>query len=98
MSGKQLVTVIDLGKLQAGLTYRFGLTGLGNGGAGYAEVSILVNTPPLAGTCTVDPPAGVAVVTLFLLACADWIDDPSDLPFRFAVRALTMSQTVVRSH
>jgi hypothetical protein len=62
--------------------YRFRLTATGDGGVGHAEIGVVINTPPVAGACTVEPPSGVAVTTTFALACSDWTDVTGDLPLR----------------
>lgn len=74
-------TVIALGQLTSGATYSFRLTGVnGRGGTGYAQVDVVVNTPPSSGALVVTPVVGEALVTSFTGLMQNWVDD--DLPLQ----------------
>ena len=87
----RLATVLELGALTEGSTYRFRLTAVASGGGaaatGFAEVSVVVNSPPSSGQFLAAPMAGVALVTDFSLSCVSWVDDASDLPLLYGFRA-----------
>ena len=57
-------------------------------GQGFAEISILINSPPIAGTLSIDngegDNKGGALQTLFTMTAYDFIDDPSDLPLTYS--------------
>ncbi|GMH92953.1 hypothetical protein TL16_g12498 [Triparma laevis f. inornata] len=57
-------------------------------GVGFAEISLLVNSPPIAGTLTIDngegENSGDALQTLFSVTAYDFTDDPTDLPLAYS--------------
>ena len=76
-----------------GELYTFRLTGSTASNKGYADVAIVVNSPPVPGIVTVDNGAevsvvernnGVALDTRFKLTADGWIDDESDLPLTYS--------------
>ena len=72
--------------LQGGMDYAFILTaseldGLGEISTGEAESTIYVNSPPSSGTALVSPMKGEAMITLYELSFAGWIDD--DVPLSY---------------
>jgi hypothetical protein len=89
VSPTRLLTVLQLGALTQGSRYKFRLTATASGDddraesvSGFAEVSVLINSPPSSGLFTVSPATGVALVTDFALVCSSWVDDVDDLPLR----------------
>ncbi|GMI08138.1 hypothetical protein TrVE_jg1287, partial [Triparma verrucosa] len=56
-------------------------------GIGFAEISLLINSPPIAGTLTIDNGEGEnkgdALQTLFTVTAFDFTDDPTDLPLSY---------------
>jgi hypothetical protein len=77
-----LVLVPDV--LQAGVSYRFSLTvrdpfsvdpATGALRQSIAATSVLVNLPPVDGTCALSPASGgIALATQFTMACTGWQD------------------------
>jgi hypothetical protein len=53
----------------------------------FAEVSVLVNSPPSSGLFSATPGDGVALQTEFALVCSSWVDDTDDLPLKYGFRA-----------
>jgi hypothetical protein len=74
--------------LQAGRVYEFSVSVRAKGSvsdaSGMAFAQIVVNGPPLSGTCAAVPAVGVSTVTKFELRCEDWADDADDFPFQYA--------------
>jgi hypothetical protein len=95
VSTSRLLTVLELGALTQGSTYAFRLiataTGTNNTHAdsvsAFAEISILVNSPPSSGSFSASPGYGVALQTEFALLCSSWVDDVDDLPLKYGFRA-----------
>lgn len=52
--------------------------------AGYAQLSIVVNSPPYGGHVAASPAAGTAALDAFVLEALDWTDDADDLPLTFS--------------
>ncbi|XP_058842315.1 polycystin family receptor for egg jelly-like [Acipenser ruthenus] len=44
-----------------------------------------INEPPKAGTCSIAPTSGIALVTTFIVQCSDFVDE--NLPLKYKVRA-----------
>jgi hypothetical protein len=90
VSASRLNTVLELGALNEGSVYSFRLTAFAQGDddnsgaavSAFAEVDVLVNSPPSSGLFSVSPMVGVALQTSFSLSCESWVDDPEDLPLR----------------
>ena len=53
------------------------------GGKGYAEYSFSVSTPPLGGTCHVNPLTGEAVRTQFSVICTKWKGQSTTLQYHY---------------
>lgn len=51
---------------------------------GYAELSIVVNSPPYGGRVSASPSTGSAALDPFVLEALDWTDDADDLPLFFS--------------
>jgi len=88
-SPMRLATVLELGALTEGSTYAFRLTAFAQGDddsvppvSAFAEVSVVVNSPPSTGAFLVSPMEGVALTTEFSLSCEAWVDEAEDLPLR----------------
>jgi len=81
ITNPELVVKPDV--LTSGQTMRMRLQATLDGVSGLAEVEFLINGPPTSGTCSVNPTVGKATFTDFELACVDWVDDTSDLPFSY---------------
>ena len=86
-SPQRLATVLELGALTEGSTYAFRLTAFAQGDddsvppvSAFAEVSVVVNSPPSTGSFLVSPTEGVALTTSFSLSCEAWVDE--DIPLR----------------
>ena len=82
MSPKRLLAVLQLGALTQGFAYRFRIAAKASGEddraqavSGFAEVSVLVNSPPSSGLFSAGPANGVALQTEFALVCTSWVDD-----------------------
>lgn len=60
--------------------------------AGFAELSVNVNAPPLGGHVEASPRAGTAAVDSFLLQSLDWTDD--DLPLLYSFSYTKVSTAV----
>ncbi|XP_078607411.1 polycystin-1-like protein 2 isoform X2 [Branchiostoma floridae x Branchiostoma japonicum] len=63
------------------------------GATGFAEYLFEPNTPPTAGTCSVSPETGVAMVDEFSVQCTGFAD--SDLPMTYAFYYNTGGQRLV---
>ncbi len=64
-----------------GSTYVFKLTASAGAADGYAEIAVVVNAPPTSGTLSTTPATGgVALTTIFDVACNNWVDAIDDLP------------------
>jgi len=50
-----------------------------------ATVSVLVNSVPVGGSCSVNPSSGIATVTRFSISCQDWVDDEPPIRYKFQV-------------
>jgi len=95
VSATRLLTVLELGALTQGSTYSFRLTATATGTddvradsvSAFAEVSVLVNSPPSSGLFSATPGDGVALQTEFALVCSSWVDDADDLPLKYGFRA-----------
>ena len=48
-----------------------------------ASYEFKTNSPPIGGQCTVAPPSGVALVTIFTFNCTGWEDD--DIPLMYKI-------------
>ncbi|CAM9119623.1 unnamed protein product, partial [Laminaria digitata] len=74
--------------LTAGSSYVFRLTATDstslNEGGRYAQLSIVVNSPPYGGRVAASPKAGTAALNAFVLEALDWTDDADDLPLTFS--------------
>ncbi|XP_072050226.1 sperm receptor for egg jelly-like [Amphiura filiformis] len=57
-----------------------------DGGTGYAEYAISINTPPSSGSCEVTPDLGYALQTHFVVTCEAFVDE--DLPLTYSVIAI----------
>jgi len=67
------------GLLQSGVTYVFTVVvtdpSLGNTDASSsASIIVRVNSPPVPGSCTVQPLVGVAFQQVFVVSCTNWTD------------------------
>lgn len=51
---------------------------------GYAQLSIVVNSPPYGGRVAASPTAGTAALDAFVLEALNWTDDADDLPLTFS--------------
>eukprot|EP00903_Cladosiphon_okamuranus_P018201 g16743.t2 len=78
--------VIRPGVLTGGASYTFRLSAVDTASqnAGFAELSINVNTAPLGGHVEASPRAGTAAIDTFLLQSLDWTDDDLPLLYSFA--------------
>ena len=83
--------VLELGAFAQGAVYAFRFTATAvplASGAGtvssFADITVVVNTPPTTGTFKASPASGEVLITDFVLACAGWVDDPDDLPLRYS--------------
>ena len=79
------------GVFMPGAFYRFRLSSscpstFGASQAGFATVSVRINSPPGSGQLHVSPLQGVAGSTVFSLSLVNWVDDLEDLPFRYEFR------------
>jgi hypothetical protein len=90
VSALRLNTVLELGALNEGSVYSFRLTAFAQGDddtvaavSAFAEMDVLVNSPPSSGVFLVFPTEGVALQTDFSLSCESWVDDAEDLPLRY---------------
>jgi hypothetical protein len=93
--------VVALEALTSGSYYTFRLTAASasTGVSGYAEVQLLVNSPPTSGSLAVSPSTGYALTTSFLCLASGWVDDAEDLPLTYATFApVTVIVTVTRDH
>ena len=68
-----------------GATYTFRLTAelASSSVRTYAEISIMANSPPVAGIVSVSPSSGTALTTSFKVSHANFIDDAEDLPLQY---------------
>ncbi|GMH95715.1 hypothetical protein TrVE_jg5792 [Triparma verrucosa] len=77
----------------AGATYDFrlvaGFDGVSSSPQGQAQISIVVNSPPSAGSVSVSNSdggnTGTALQTEFSIRAQNWVDDASDLPFTYSL-------------
>eukprot|EP00752_Nemacystus_decipiens_P006049 g5460.t1 len=78
--------VIRSGVLTGGSSYTFRLSAVDtiSGNAGFAELSVSINAPPLGGHVEASPRVGTAAVDSFLLQSLDWTDDDLPLLYSFA--------------
>jgi hypothetical protein len=75
-----------------GSMYSFRLTASNDNGAGYADVQVVVNSPPLGGVVEVNngqdgdegSAVGVALDTMFKITASGWVDDVLDLPLTYS--------------
>ena len=85
--------------LASGLTYRFQLSAgyVGSSARSYAQVSVIINSPPVGGDLVVTPQSGTSLNTTFLLFTSHWVDDASDYPFTYVLSyyASTSDKSVV---
>ena len=80
LSSTNLVTYPRI--LAPGVLYKFVLTVQRQGGyLGYSEYQVTTNSPPVEGTCDVNPASGVTLTTEFTFTCTDWQD--SNLPLQY---------------
>jgi hypothetical protein len=49
--------------------------------------------PPLLGSCTVNPPQGHSIETLFNIECGNWTAESEDFPLRYVYGYTTDSST-----
>ena len=93
---RTLMLVIRENQLVAGETYEFRLRVRDNlsTGVGYAQVTIVVNTPPEGGSLTVSPETGVALETLFHLTASGWSDDQEPLHYSFAYKVVGSDEEI----
>jgi hypothetical protein len=74
-----LSAVVAVGLLTPGSAYTLRLTATdSDGSAGYAEVTLTMNTPPESGSVVVSPAGGYALKTAFTFAAVEWVEE--DLP------------------
>jgi hypothetical protein len=66
-----------------GQQYRFGLTVTDSYGQSTAQVTVLVNAPPVNGSVAAAPHQGYGLVTLFTVTAAGWVDAESHYPLRY---------------
>lgn len=69
--------VVDNGRLQPGVQYRFRLEswvgGLADGPTGSSVLQITTNAPPSGGVLAVSPASGMAVHDTFTLTASSWV-------------------------
>jgi hypothetical protein len=100
-SGIQIFTLaLDPGYVENGITYSLELSACypsSYGGCAYAQVSIVVNSPPSGGQLIVAPTRGSAANTSFSWKTLAWADDPSDYPlsYVFSYYSQTPSQQFI---
>jgi len=74
--------------LIAGMTYTFFLSAqfleVKNGQTASCGIMIYVNSPPFGGLFSIEPTAGIAAETRFLMSTYHWSDAESNYPIQFA--------------
>jgi hypothetical protein len=93
-----LYLALTANSLSAGSTLTFYLTcKLLNGQSSQAAVTVVTNSPPLAGLFSVDPSSGMELTDVFRMSATQWTDEDVPLSYQFAFVSPTGSSQIIRS-
>lgn len=79
--------VIKENSLNSGMNYRLAiLVTSENSFAGISAYDILTSSPPVGGTCSIEPSSGIALRTYFTLSCSGWTSSSTPLSYQFQLQ------------
>ena len=79
--------VIKENSFNSGMNYRLAiLVTSENSFAGISAYDILTSSPPVGGTCSIEPSSGIALRTYFTLSCSGWTSSNTPLSYQFQLQ------------
>ena len=79
--------VIKENSLNSGMIYRLVvLVANTDGFTGISANDVLTSSPPVGGSCSIEPSSGIALRTYFALSCSGWTSSNTPLSYHFQVQ------------
>eukprot|EP01034_Spumella_vulgaris_P034102 gene34102-42050_t len=98
IGSSSIYLALTANSLPAASTLTFYLTcELLNGQSSQAAVTVVTNSPPLAGVFLVDPSVGLELSDVFRMTAAQWTDVDVPLSYQFAILSPSGASQILRS-